>query len=58
MDFPDVGHFGLNQNGTAMSPDSSKAKLQLPLSCDPPSPSNPPKQLVWIVCAGFIFTCF
>lgn len=24
-------------------------KLQLPLSCDPPGPSNPPKQLVWVV---------
>jgi hypothetical protein len=24
-------------------------KLQLPLSCDPPGPDNPPKQLVWIV---------
>jgi hypothetical protein len=32
-----------------MSPESSKAKLQLPMSVDPPGPSNPPKQLVWIV---------
>lgn len=24
-------------------------KLQLPLSCDPAGPHNPPKQLVWIV---------
>ena len=40
------------QNGTgdAMSPDSSaKPKLQLPVSCDPPSPGNPAKQMVWIV---------
>jgi hypothetical protein len=27
----------------------SKGKLQLPLSCDPPGPGNPVKQLVWIV---------
>jgi hypothetical protein len=33
----------------AMSPESIKTKLQLPLSCDPPGPGNPPKQLVWIV---------
>lgn len=25
------------------------SRLQLPMSCDPPGPSNPPKQLVWIV---------
>ena len=24
-------------------------KLQLPMSCDPPGPNNPPKRLVWIV---------
>jgi len=28
---------------------SKTTKLQLPLSCDPPGPNNPPKQLVWIV---------
>jgi hypothetical protein len=28
---------------------SSKGKLQLPLSCDPPGPANPAKPLVWIV---------
>lgn len=34
----------------AMSPaDSGKLKLQLPLSCDPPGPGNPAKQMVWIV---------
>ena len=26
-----------------------KSKLQLPLSCDPPGPQNPPKQRVWVV---------
>jgi hypothetical protein len=36
-------------NGEAMSPDSSKTKLQLPPSVDPPGPANPAKQLVWIV---------
>jgi len=43
------------QNGeVSMSPsdNSTKAsKLQLPLSCDPPGPGNPTKQLVWIVSA-------
>jgi hypothetical protein len=43
------------QNGeVAMpSPDSRAkppSKLQLPMSCDPPVPGNPAKQLVWIVC--------
>jgi len=39
-----------NYDGDTMSsPENSKGKLQLPLSCDPPGPSNPPKQLVWIV---------
>ncbi|KAI9756983.1 MAG: hypothetical protein M4579_003641 [Chaenotheca gracillima] len=28
---------------------SGTAKLQLPVSCEPPGPSNPPRQLVWIV---------
>jgi hypothetical protein len=42
------------QNGTAADmsspPDGgNKGKLQLPLSCDPPGPANPVKQLVWIV---------
>jgi hypothetical protein len=39
------------QNGeVAMSPaDSKQSKLQLPVSCDPPGPGNPVKQLVWIV---------
>ena len=37
-----------------MSPESSssnshKPKLQLPLTVDPPGPTNPPKQPVWIV---------
>ena len=53
MDFQDEDHFSLDHNEPAMSPDSSKPKLQLPLSCDPPGPSNGPKQLVWIVSADF-----
>jgi hypothetical protein len=45
---------GDNLSAEAMSPDSgsnsnAKSKLQLPMSCDPPGPSNPVKQLVWIV---------
>jgi hypothetical protein len=44
--------FDENDDNTTMSSDSSKPlKLQLPVSCDPPGPSNPPKQLVWIVSA-------
>lgn len=46
------GQFDVNRyiNGErAMSPESSKPKLQLPPSCDPPGPGNPAKQLVWIV---------
>lgn len=31
------------------------SKLQLPASCDPPGPSNPPKQLVWIVSLNVFF---
>lgn len=31
----------------ALRPDT---KLQLPASCDPPGPQNPPEQLVWVVC--------
>lgn len=34
---------------------TSKAKLSLPLSCDPPGPGNPAKQLVWIVFLPFPF---
>jgi hypothetical protein len=55
MDFHDGGHFSLDHNEAAMSPDSSKTKLQLPLSCDPPGPSNLSKQLVWIVSAVFSY---
>ncbi|RDW89413.1 hypothetical protein BP6252_01445 [Coleophoma cylindrospora] len=44
------GHASSTGGDDAMSPDSSKAKgLQLPISCEPPSASNPAKQLVWIV---------
>jgi hypothetical protein len=38
---------GTSSNAGAAS--SSKGKLQLPLSCDPPGPGNPPKKLVWVV---------
>ena len=56
------GHFNVNVNGNVngdvMSPESSvKPKLQLPMSCDPPGPGNPAKQMVWIVSvvlAGYI----
>ena len=39
-----------DDNVEGMSPPSVKDnKLQLPMSCDPPGPTNPLKQLVWIV---------
>lgn len=42
------------QDAGGLSPESAqKAKLQLPMSCDPPGPNNPPKQLVWIVSLHF-----
>ena len=41
------------ENGTepivSPSSPSQNPRLQLPLSCDPPGPSNPAKQLVWVV---------
>ncbi|MCJ1472915.1 hypothetical protein MMC13_001564 [Lambiella insularis] len=41
------------EDGTdlVMSPTSASQnpKLQLPVSCDPPGPQNPSKQLVWVV---------
>ena len=43
-------------DGAAMSPDSGRGKLQLPLSCDPPGLGNPAKQLVWIVSGIFIIS--
>jgi len=49
MDAQDEGQYDSAHNGDAKSPESSKAKLQLPISCDPPGPGNAPKQLVWIV---------
>jgi hypothetical protein len=57
MDAQDGAQFEQSQNnGEAMSPDSTKSKLQLPLSCDPPGPANPAKQLVWIVSRLFVFS--
>lgn len=47
-------HDGLKRDGE--SPDIASLKnfkqdvnVELPASCDPPGPNNPPKQLVWIV---------
>lgn len=39
------------------SPDRARQelKVELPSSCDPPGPNNPPKQLVWIVSQQFCF---
>jgi len=49
MEAPDGAQYEASQNGDGSSPESSKAKLQLPISVDPPGPGNPVKQLVWIV---------
>lgn len=47
MDGQSAGPQGLN----ALSPNtaSRNPRLQLPLTTDPPSAQNPPKQLVWLV---------
>ncbi|KAL9035617.1 MAG: hypothetical protein Q9214_006496, partial [Letrouitia sp. 1 TL-2023] len=37
------------QSEASSSSWSSDSKLQLPVSCDPPGPQNPPKQLVWVI---------
>lgn len=50
MDVQDRGQNEHN-NGESISMETVKTKLQLPLSCDPPGPNNPPKQLIWIVSA-------
>jgi hypothetical protein len=58
MDPQDAAQFEqCHNNGEAMSPESSKSKLQLPLSCDPPGPANPAKQLVWIVSGLYTPLC-
>ena len=44
-------------NEESKSPERSKTKLQLPVSCDPPGPANLPKQLVWIVSYHFMPLC-
>lgn len=57
MEFIEGDDIALNGPGPATSPDStSKTKLQLPLSCDPPGLSNPPKQLVWIVSSSIVLS--
>jgi len=49
MEAQDGGYQDQSQNGDDSSPGSHKSRLQLPMSCDPPGPGNPAKQLVWIV---------
>ena len=49
MEVQGGGQYQQSHSGEPKSPERSKAKLQLPVSCDPPGPANPPKQLVWIV---------
>src|SRR5690349_9561192 len=59
MDIQDgLGNHEQAYGTDAMSPAGSvsnnkSTKLQLPLSCDPPGPTNPAKQLVWIVSSIF-----
>jgi hypothetical protein len=47
-------------DGGAKQPDHTspgrarqELKVELPSSCEPPGPNNPPKQLVWIVSQHF-----
>lgn len=64
----DLGYHGVATNvapngsdGGAKQPEQntspgrarSESKVELPSSCDPPGPNNPPKQLVWIVSQQF-----
>lgn len=46
--------------GSCTSRAKQDVKVGLPLSCDPPGPNNPPKQLVWIVSRWLfsLLTCF
>lgn len=58
----DVGDDEMNEMSPAApsvdgSTSTTKSKLQLPLSCDPPGPGNPAKQLVWIV-SLFLFLLY
>ena len=58
MEAQDEGQYEHSQNGETMSPESSSKKgLQLPMSCDPPGPANPAKQLVWIVSIWYLCSC-
>ncbi len=51
MDGQDAGQEAENMSSPR---EAGKAtKLHLPMSCDPPGPNNPPKQLVWIVSGRF-----
>lgn len=51
------GQYQQTRNEESKSPDRGKSKLQLPLSCDPPGPTNPTKQLVWIVSYRLLPLC-
>jgi hypothetical protein len=65
----DLGYHGVAADVTANGSDGGKRteqnmspgrarhelKVELPSSCDPPGPNNPPKQLVWIVSQQFSF---
>lgn len=53
------GSDGAKQHEQNTSPGRARheLKVELPSSCDPPGPSNPPKQLVWIVSSiSFFFS--
>ncbi|KAL8661701.1 MAG: hypothetical protein Q9168_008361, partial [Polycauliona sp. 1 TL-2023] len=41
-----ISTFATSSHVAAMT---SHTKLQLPASCDPPGPQNPPEQLVWVI---------
>ncbi|KAL9602861.1 MAG: hypothetical protein Q9219_001556 [cf. Caloplaca sp. 3 TL-2023] len=45
----DDGHASFSTESPHVAAMMQDPKLQLPASCDPPGPNNPPEQLVWIV---------
>lgn len=44
------------RHGTSGGGIDGLAKLQLPMSCDPPHVGNPPKPLVWLVSRSVSFS--
>ncbi|KAL8949741.1 MAG: hypothetical protein Q9222_004172 [Ikaeria aurantiellina] len=45
----DEGKLSSSRTSPSATTISRTTKLQLPASCDPPGPQNPPQQLVWVI---------